>query len=150
MTCECITTLITFLGFLIALLPIFIGLKQYKNENRFKKANYFNDLRNKFKTNPVFNEIRERINNGQNLDQFTQTQLYDYAGFFEELQIAINSKFIKPIMVYYLFGHYILDFADNNDGRVQIGAPLWVALNELVNTMREINNQQLNNEELKF
>ena len=150
MDSDYITAIATSIGVIFTLLGIYIALEQYKKENRFKKATYFSEMRNRFKNNQVFNEIREKVNTRQNLDQFTQTQLYDYAGFFEELQIAINSKFIEPKMVYYLFGHYILDFADNNDGRVEIGAPLWVALNELVNTMREIKNQQLNNVELKF
>ena len=147
MECECLVGIIS-LG--ITLVTICVGFYQYDKENRFKRANYFNELRSRFKSNPVFNEIREQINNRQNLNQFSQTQIYDYAGFFEELQIAINSKFIKPEMVYYLFGHYILEFANDNDSRIQLDAQLWIVLNELINKMREIETKNLNIKNLKF
>ena len=147
---DLITTIATSVGVIFTLLGIYLALEQYKIDNRFKKASHFSDIRNRFKTNQVFNEIREQINTRQNLDQFTETQLYDYAGFFEELQIAINSKFVEPEMVYYLFGHYILDFAGHNNGRIQIGLPLWSLLNTLTNRMREIEAQQPNFTNLNF
>lgn len=148
MECECVTTCATIIGLIMTLTTICFGFYQYNKENRFKRANYFNELRNRFKSNQGFNEIREQINNRQNLNQFSQTQIYDYAGFFEELQIAINSNFIKSEMVYYLFGHYILEFADNNAGRIQLDAQLWIVLNELINSMREIETKNIKN--LKF
>lgn len=152
MTCECTTTLITFLGFLIALLPIFIGLKQYKNENRFKKATFFIDLRRRYKENKTFNKIREKIENGENLNDISQIELFDYAGFFEELQIAINSGFIDAKMVYYLFGYYILKFEKytKEDSRISTKETLWVALNALITKMNELKGKDINNEELKF
>lgn len=149
MDADLITVIANSIGVIFTLLGIYLALNQYKKDNRFKKAAHFSDMRNRFKTNQVFNEIREQIQTGQNLNQFTQTQIYDYAGFFEELQIAINSKFIEPKMVYYLFGHYILEFSDNNN-RIEFEEPLWSLLNTLTNQMREIDNQQLNFNNLKF
>ena len=149
MGCECITVITTFVGLLIALITIDIGLKQYKNENRFKKAAQFFELRRRFKENQNFTEIRERLNNHQNLDGINNTNVFDFAGFLEELQIAINSKFIEPEMVYYLFGHYILEFADYQN-RVPLEAPLWTALNELVINMRAIKNNNTYTNNLKF
>jgi hypothetical protein len=150
MDSDLISAIAAFIGVIFTLLGIYVALDQYKKDNRFKKAAYFSDMRNRFKNNQVFNQIREAVNAGQNLNQFTQTQIYDYAGFFEELQIAINSKFIHPDMIYYLFGHYILEFANNNDDRIQLEVPLWSLLNILINRMREIENQQLNHINLNF
>lgn len=149
MDSNLITAIATSIGVIFTLSGIYLALDQYKKDNRFKKAAYFSDMRNRFKSNQVFNQIREAVNTGQNLDQFTQTQIYDYAGFFEELQIAINSKFIESEMVYYLFGHYILEFSDNNN-RIELEAPLWNLLNTLINKMREIDSQQLNYINLNF
>jgi hypothetical protein len=152
MGCECTASLITLFGFLVALLPILIGLKQYKNENRFKKATYFFELRKRFKDNQGFNLIREKIENNESLDDISQTELYDYAGFFEELQIAINSGFIDAEMVYYLFGYYILKFEDFNkeSNRISTNLPLWIALNILTKKMNELKINNINNKNLKF
>ena len=152
MNCECTTTLITLFGFLVAILPVFIGLKQYKNENRFKKATYFFELRKRFKENQVFNRIREKLENNENLDDIVQTELYDYAGFFEELQISINSGFIDNEMVYYLFGHYILKFEEftKESSRISTDLPLWTALNILTKKMNELSIKDIDNQKLKF
>ena len=150
MNSDLITAIATSVGIIFTLISIYVALEQYKKENRFKKAAYFSDMRNKFKTNQVFNQIREAVNAGQNLHQFTQTQLYDYAGFFEELQIAINSNFIKAEMVYYLFGHYIIEFSNVNDPRIQLDAQLWSLLSTLTNRMRVMDNPQPNFTNLNF
>lgn len=152
MNCDCITTLITLVGFFIAFLSIFIGLKQYKKDNQFKKATYFFELRKRFKENQVFNRIREKLENNENLDDIGQTELYDYAGFFEELQIAINSGFIDAKMVYYLFGYYILKFEEFTkvSNRISTDLPLWTALNIITTKMNEVEINDINNQNLKF
>jgi hypothetical protein len=146
---EFIIKIITIVGFFVTIVTICFAFYQLNQEKRFKKLNHFTELRSRFKTNNHFTEIRERLNNHQNLDSISIINLYDYAGFFEELQIAINAKFIKPKMVYYLFGHYILDFADNQN-IIQLEAPLWSALNELVITMRSIDENYIYTNTLKF
>lgn len=146
---ELIIKIIAIVGFFVTIVTICFAFYQFNQEKRFKKLNHFTELRSRFKQNNHFTEIRERINNHQNLDNISIINLYDYAGFFEELQIAINSKYIKPKLVYYLFGHYILDFADNQN-IIQLEAPLWSALNELVMTMRSIDENYIYTNTLKF
>lgn len=152
MSCECANILITLLGLLIALIPIFMGLKQYKNENRFKKATYFIDLRIRYKENKSFTKIREKLENEESLDDISQIELFDYAGFFEELQIAINSGFIDAKLVYYLFGYYILKFEKftQENSRISIEKDLWIALKTLMINMNELNKINISNEDLKF
>lgn len=150
MECECIVAIATVFGVIITFTGIYFGLKQYKNENRFKKAAQFFELRVRFKENEKFNKIRDKLNNNQNLNDINQTDIYDYAGFFEELQIAINSGFIDPEMVYYLFGYYIIQFADKQE-KISLDLPLWAALNELASNMKYIRSKPFRySKKLKF
>jgi len=142
MSCKCLseflTVSITLLGVIIATISFIIALKQYIDGNRFKKAAFFMDLRRRFKENADFRMIREMIETGEIAEDLNITLIYDYAGFFEELQIAINSGYIKSEMVYYLFGHYIISF--DNANLINREAPLWAAFNQLVQDMRLIQN----------
>ena len=151
MDCKCLadylTAGITFLGVIVAIISFFIALKQYIDGNRFKRASYFMELRERFKNNKDFTNIREKIENKQNLYEFTLTQRYDYVGFFEELQIAINSGFIDAEKVYYLFGHYIIDC--DNAKLIDRDAPLWSAFKELATNMKSLESYEYNNT-LKF
>ena len=150
MECECITVITTFVGLLIALITIYIGLKQYKNENRFKKAAQFFELRRRFKENNDFTMIREKVMNESRIDDITVIKVYDYVGFFEELQIAINSNFIDEEMVYYLFGHYIIDFGESEFSKFIEDVNLWTLYNKLLERMKEIDTKDIDYNNLKF
>lgn len=152
MSCECLADLftagITLIGVTVTFTSIIIALRQYRDAKNFKKASFFIDLRDRFKTNQQFSNIRRVLGNGGNINEINQTDKYDYVGFFEELQIAINSKFIKPELVYYLFGYYIIqcDEAELIDREL----PLWGAFKELANKMHEIRIDFKYSNNLKF
>jgi hypothetical protein len=149
MECECISALITLFGTLIALVTICVGLYQYQQERRFKRLNHFTELRNRFKQNENFTEIRKKVlnNDFENVDL---TKLYDYAGFFEELQISINSGFVDKEKVYYLFGHYILTFDKSELRKQNINkeGSLWSVYKKLITTMENVQNKDFSN--IKF
>lgn len=127
---------ITLIGVTLTCTSIILALKQYRDSKKFKKASYFIDLRDRFKNNQQFNNIRRKLENKENLDDIDKSEIYDYVGFFEELQIAINSKFIKTELVYYLFGYYIIQ-CDVSE-LINRDATMWGAFKELANEMREI------------
>lgn len=149
---ECIanylTTGITFLGVLIAVISIYFALNQYKQEKRFKKAAFFIELRRTFKENTEFTKIRELLEQNEELTSISKIKKYDYAGFFEELQIAINSEFISEEMVYYLFGYYIIQF-DTAKG-VERDAPLWAVFKTLAEKMKSLQRTYNYDNNLKF
>jgi hypothetical protein len=148
MGCECITTLITLFGFLVALATIWFGFYQFKEEKRFKKLNHFTELRNRFKQNKDFTEIRKQVLKGDSKD-VDLIKLYDYVGFFEELQISINSGFVDEEKIYYLFGHYILAFEESDLSKyIDKKASLWSVYNKLITTMKNVKNKDYSN--IKF
>lgn len=145
MECECITTYLTLFSLLIALVTICFGFHQYKQEKRFKKLNHFTELRNRFKLNKDFTEIRQQVLKG-NSKEIDLIKVYDYIGFFEELQISINSGFVDEEKIYYLFGHYILSFDESNlSGYIDKNASLWSVYNKLVTTMKNVQNKDYSN-----
>lgn len=150
MECECINTLITLFGFLVALVTIGFGFYQFKEEKRFRKLNHFTELRNRFKQNKDFTEIRQQVLKGDSKD-IDLMKLYDYVGFFEELQISINSGFVDEEKIYYLFGQYILAFDESNLSKcIDKEASLWSVHKKLVITMINIENKKNNYSNLKF
>lgn len=152
MSCECLANLftvgITFLGIILTFASIIVALRQYRDAKNFKKASFFIDLRDRFKTNEQFNNIRSVLENEGNINEINQTDKYDYVGFFEELQIAVNSKFIKPELVYYLFGYYIIQCDEAE--LIEREAPLWGAFKDLASQMREIRKEFKYSNNLRF
>jgi hypothetical protein len=151
---DYLTVGITFLGVIVAIISFYIALKQYNNINRFKKGEYFLNLRNKFRENADFNFIRQRIELNENIPENYIIHLYTYIGFFEDLQIAINSKFIDKKMVCYLFGYYIINcdnyIRNNNEIDIDLDLPLWAAFNELKMTMQNLLAPNIYNNDLQF
>jgi hypothetical protein len=138
---EFLAHIATFFGFLFAVVTLFIGLSQYHRSQQFKKAEYFFELRKVFKGTEKYNNLRKSINETGDFNLITPSEIWDYMGFFEELQIAINSKFVSPEMVFYFFGVYILklnemvlknSIASKND-------KMWSVFFQLVDTMQKIN-----------
>ncbi|NBR13044.1 MAG: hypothetical protein EBQ94_11200 [Flavobacteriales bacterium] len=145
---ELIAQYATILGVIATVASAFWALKQYREERNFKKASFFIELRERFKNNSKFNNIRRILENGENINSIIQTDKYDYVGFFEELQIAINSKYISPELVYYLFGYYIIqcDRAQLINRELQ----LWRAFKQLADKMSELDNNFQYSNKLKF
>ena len=154
-SCECLTAWFTLIGVIGGIIAFIIAYYQYKLSKQFNKASYFINLRLKFKENESFNIIRKKIDDGDNLNDIHITKIFDYVGFFEDIQIAINSDIINPSMVYYLFGYYIISFKEFNDKHklINIDAPLWTLYKELAKTMtiKDIENKKNNqSHNLKF
>jgi hypothetical protein len=86
------------------------------------------------------------------IKKLSKIKLYDYAGFFEELQISIRSGFVKKEMVYYFFGTYILDtqLSTHFKDTINRNQPLWTIFYELLDEMEKINRKNLNNQNLIF
>ncbi len=110
-----------FLGFLKNIAPIgvalaafitlLMGYAEYKEQGKQKKAEYFFELRKRFKENPIFNRIRNNITE----PPITVQEMMDYIGFFEELQIMINSSLLKKETAYYMFGVYAVRCVDSDN-----------------------------------
>ena len=91
-----------------------MGYVEYKEQGKQKKAEYFFELRKRFKENLIFSKIRNNITNSEN-NSITVQEMKDYLGFFEELQIMINSGLLKKETAYYMFGVYAVACVNNDD-----------------------------------
>ncbi len=148
-----ISPIISFISIIIAIIALVIAYLQYLKLKQFNKAKYFFDIRAKYKGDNRYCEIRYKIENNESLKTVNIISIFDNAGFFEELQIAINSKIIDKKMVFYLFGYYIIRFyeAVKKDGVINIESSHWLALNEIYKSMIEIQKLKLNySKDLKF
>jgi hypothetical protein len=146
--CECISAGIALVGFAGTAYSILLNTKENKSRLRFQKGEYFLNLRQSFKGNATFTAIREAVQNREDLTRFSRVNIYDYAGFFEDIKIAIDSGFVSPKMAAYLFGHYIIEFDSTLDVRPVINrdADLWTKYKAMVDQMRrEIDNKDFNN-----
>lgn len=145
---DLITHYATLLGVIATVSTAFLALKQYREARNFKKASFFIEMRERFKNNSRFNNIRRILEYGEDINLIPQTDKYDYVGFFEELQLAINSKYISPELVYYLFGYYIIQC--DNAQLINRELQLWSAFRQLADKMNELGNDFQYSNNLKF
>ena len=150
LSCECLSAGIALVGFAGTAYSIFLNTKENKSRLRFQKGEYFLNLRQKFKENATFTAIRKAVENGDDLTEIHIISIFDYAGFFEDIKIAIDSGFVSPKMAAYLFGSYIKAF-DNAIvarplPRFERNGPLWVKYCAMADQMRsELDNNNFNN-----
>jgi hypothetical protein len=146
--------IVTLSGVLVAIISFWVALKQYSKINRFRKAEYFFNLKNTFRTNSEFIMIRQKIELNENMPEDFNSKLYSYLGFFEELQIAINSGFIDKKMVFYLFGYYVINCDEyirkNGEINIDLDKPLWAVFKELSISMRLMGEGFVYRRDLKF
>ncbi len=63
-----------------------------------------------------------------------------YMRFFEEINCLINAEALKVNIVYYMFGHYVLLFADNIDKlpeKLEYSKAFWLYFREFVEKMKK-------------
>lgn len=125
------------IGFFITFLGFGLAIWQYIKQKRHERMRYLMDIRSKFKGDARYTEIRRKIEYKESLSSHQIIDIYDIAGFYEELQIAINSNLISKEMVYYLFGYYIIQFYEADHG-LNLDADLWKGLKEIYHTMKQV------------
>jgi hypothetical protein len=126
-----VTTIIAFIGVILAIATTIVGLKQYRLQGEQKRAEFFIEMRRKLKENPMFKNICDLIEtNDPKLQNIPFKEKRDFLGFFEEIALMMNSGLIQKEVAHYMFGYYAIRCWENENFWVEVerDSMYWIQL----------------------
>jgi hypothetical protein len=92
----------TLAGFMAALF-------EYARQNHARRAEYFTSLRRRFLETPAFQPILACLaTDDPCLAEVPIQDRRNFLGFFEEIQLMVDSRLVKPAIADIMFGRYVL------------------------------------------
>ena len=106
--------LIQFLPIIISAISVIVGIvtlfkafTEYRLQGIQKRADLFIAMRKRFKENLVFKDIASLLEDDlDSLSSYDFKEKRDYAGFFQEIAIMMNSGLISRNVTHYMFGYF--------------------------------------------
>src|SRR5687767_10423119 len=97
--------LATAVAALIALGTLVKGVLEYSRDAAQRRLQIVLGLRSRFTDNPALQEVRAAIESDDPnaLRNVSKNHRVDFAAFFEEVSIMMNSKLISPLLAHTLF-----------------------------------------------
>lgn len=96
-------------GGVVALVTFLFAMLEYVRQGHQNRASRFVEMRRRFLETPLFREILNLLNTDDpKLREIPIQDRRNFAGFFEEVALMVNSKLISPKVAHYMFGDYVL------------------------------------------
>lgn len=132
------TTLITFIGILIALWQFILYRKELKSK-------IFIEFRQRFKTDPINLKIFEFINGNKNNNNPTEYEMSHFIGFYEELHKMHKDKQVNLSDLIYFFGNYYIKAFEHPDlsKKIKINSTYWSRAIDLYKLIKKNENDML-------
>lgn len=96
-------------GGIVALLTLLTALVEFFRQGQQVRASRFLEMRRRFLESPLFRDILNLLHGDQaELSQIPIQDRRNFAGFFEEIALMVNSKLISRSVAFYMFGDYVI------------------------------------------
>jgi hypothetical protein len=133
---------VTIAGTGLGLLAAAKGLIEYSEQNAQRRLQLFQDLRRRFEEKPAMQKMRAAIEaQGPNqLRAIAKNDKVDFAAFYEDVALMMNSGLIRPEVAHYWFGFYAVS-ADEDDAfwsDLNKELPYWRVFRQFARTMRQL------------
>ena len=134
---EIITCIVAIIAFLFSII-------EYRSHKKRERINILTQFSVRYTSDPnicsvvKYLEQLEDETNNPNIPDIHQIEMY--MRFFEEMSCLIKAKSLKENIVYYMFGHYVLIFADNIDKlpkELEYDKGYWILFRNFVKKMRK-------------
>ena len=133
---EIITCIIAFLAFILS-------YKEYRGHKKRERINILTQLSVRYTTDSnicsvvkYLEQMEDKLDDS-NIPDIHQIEMF--MRFFEEVDCLIRAGALKENIVYYMFGHYVLLFAENIDKlpkELGYNKGFWVLFRNFVDKMR--------------
>ena len=128
-----------------ALCAFGLSIYEYKKHKKRERVNNLAQLNVRYTTDQDINSVVKYLetieDNKEDTIEFPNIhQLEMFMRFFEEICCLINSKALKRNIVYYMFGHYVIIFADNKEkwpSELEYDKGYWQLFRDFVEMMRK-------------
>lgn len=80
------------------------NLLSHRRELERLRLESFEKFRNQFYENPMLEKVREKLEAGQPLNEI---EIENYVGFFEEVGLYVDRRYVEEELVDEIFGDYI-------------------------------------------
>ena len=105
-----ITAIIATLTFLAAVGTLVKSVAEYSKQNSLRRFEKYMDLSNGWLADRNIQEIVELLESGekQRIRKISIRRKEEFAAFFEEIAMMVDSKLLKKKIAYYMFGYYTI------------------------------------------
>jgi hypothetical protein len=126
-----------------------LSVCEYKKHKKRERVNHLTQLSIRFTTESEISSVVKYLEALEDNNEKTMVlpnihQIEMYMRFFEEICCLVKSKALKRNIVYYMFGHYVLVFADNKEkwpSELGYDKGYWQLFRDFVEMMREARNE---------
>lgn len=106
---DILTVVISSLISIVGFGSLIKALVEFNLQGRQKRADYFDNLKNRLRTDEKLNKITSLLEeNSIELKNINQMDKYYFLGFFEQIAVAVNSGLIKKNVAHYFFGYFAI------------------------------------------
>ena len=130
---------------LITFCALGLSICEYRKYKKRERVNNLTQLNVRFTTDQDISYVTKYLekledNNEKTMGVPDIHKLEMYMRFFEEICCLLKSKALKRNIVYYMFGHYVIIFADNKEkwpSELGYDKGYWQLFRDFVDIMRE-------------
>ncbi len=142
----------TLLGIIATVVTLYIGVDEHRLQGTQSRAEHFLSIRHQFRDSESFRQITEWItNNDDTLRNLSPEKKANYAGFFEELALLVNSEQVRIEVVSYTFGFYAIQCWESKKFWHGLEQDGWVLLKDFVHQMKQAKQtMQYRRDEFRF
>ena len=128
----------------LAIFAFTISYKEYRNHKKRERISILTQLSERYASDPNISSVVRYLEDledkkiNSNPPDIHQIELF--MRFFEEVSCLMNAKSVKDNIVYYMFGHYVLLFADNIDKfpkELEYDKGFWILFRRFVERMKK-------------
>lgn len=129
----------------LTLCALGLSICEYRKYKKRARVNNLTQLSVRYTTDPEISYVVKYLERVEDENEKTMGipnihQLEMYMRFFEEICCLVKSKALRRNIVYYMFGHYVIVFADNKEkwpSELGYDKGYWQLFREFVDIMRE-------------
>ncbi|MCA0132610.1 hypothetical protein [Winogradskyella alexanderae] len=134
----------------------FRGYREFKRNIKIKRIELYNEYRDKMISDKNIKNILNLLEeDSPKIKELPRINRYKFIGYYEDIALLLNSKFIKPEIAHYMFAYYAKLCWANEDFWHDINrdSHYWRVFKEFVDKMQKLEENKMTistNKELKF
>ncbi len=155
-TINLIKAIALVLASIVGLITLIIGYIEYKRASKLKRIEIYNHYREKMNSDENVKTILKMLeDNNDEIENLPRINRFKFIGYFEDIALLMNSNYIKPEIVHYMFAYYAKMCWNNEKFWHDINrdSHYWRVFKEFVKKMEMLENNNMtipNNKQLKF